>query len=300
LLPILSAATPHVKPLEDALENPFLAERDDEVITQYVSKRSILLLTYLFVRPEYNGDGKNHIDSHAEAQEALPSNSDDEVKGDMVAGRTISSDDENDSDTRARKRRKIYHTTEPDSSATSTLAKKASGSSFPSITASSNTSTSSYIYALNPPTTADLEATIGLYDIPSKIYKAPYYSLESDAPTRPREYAGLVFDLKGGTGIANLEDWVNQSDNDSDVPCGRGTLDVYGWEYASLPPSRGQTRKWLSKNTADREEELKNSSQVLSSSKQCDSMLTPANTDCWAHPGKRCEVESNDPDSNNS
>ncbi|KAI0724555.1 hypothetical protein C8T65DRAFT_704388 [Cerioporus squamosus] len=105
-----------------------------------------------------------------------------------------------------------------------------------------------YIYRTQPPTAAELVGSTDHYGIPSKVYRDPYYSKESDAPERPREYAGLVFHLKGGDGIINLDEWKS----DESAPSVRGTpscaLDrtgVDGWEYAGAPPSVKQVRKWL-------------------------------------------------------
>lgn len=87
------------------------------------------------------------------------------------------------------------------------------------------------------------------YGIPSKVYQNPYYSIESDAPERPREYAGLVFHLKGGIGVSVLEDFqsgvVSEPSTSGQVLSGVG---VHGWEYASLPPSVREVRKWLARH----------------------------------------------------
>ncbi|TFK89962.1 hypothetical protein K466DRAFT_574493 [Polyporus arcularius HHB13444] len=105
-----------------------------------------------------------------------------------------------------------------------------------------------YVYRSQPPTAAELVGSTDQYGIPSKVYRNPYYSKESDAPERPREYAGLVFHLKGGDGITDLEEWKP----DESAPSVRGSpscalerTGVDGWEYASAPPSVKQVRKWL-------------------------------------------------------
>lgn len=114
----------------------------------------------------------------------------------------------------------------------------------------------SYVYANKPPSSSDLQSSIEDYDIPSKIYRNPYYSNEDDAPERPREYAGLVFHLKGGDGVASLEDWVNDfqglfiSDEKEIWPSDMAYDGMYGWEYASRPPTRKQTIRWLKLHTA--------------------------------------------------
>ena len=106
-----------------------------------------------------------------------------------------------------------------------------------------------YRYALPPPTTAALLASVDEYGIPSKVYRSPYYSKAGDAPERPREYAGLVFHLKGGAGLDTLEEWAGSTPDDiGHVGKGKRRLDptgVTGWEYASAPPSAREVRRWL-------------------------------------------------------
>ncbi|KAI0335271.1 hypothetical protein GY45DRAFT_1240755 [Cubamyces sp. BRFM 1775] len=125
-----------------------------------------------------------------------------------------------------------------------------------------------YVYAYPPPTSAELVESTDQVGIPSKVYCDPYYSKESDAPERPREYAGLVFHLKGGDGIANLEEWKVTEGQSSLFSRSSATLDptgVHGWEYAGVPPSVRQVRKWLREQDNRREAQkgpTKDSSQI--------------------------------------
>ncbi|KAG7452885.1 DNA/RNA polymerase [Guyanagaster necrorhizus] len=98
-------------------------------------------------------------------------------------------------------------------------------------------------YARQPPSVSDLLASLYMHNIPSKIYRPPYYSKEIDAPDRPREYAGLVYHLKGGKGIKNLPAWepIGSEIWNSLVEAG----DAQGWEYAGHPPSVKSVRAWL-------------------------------------------------------
>ncbi len=96
-------------------------------------------------------------------------------------------------------------------------------------------------YARQPPSISDLLGSLHTHNIPSKIYRTPYYSKEIDAPERPREYAGLVYHLKGGEGIKNLPAWEPIGSENSLVEAG----DVQGWEYAGHPPSVASVRAWL-------------------------------------------------------
>lgn len=129
-----------------------------------------------------------------------------------------------------------------------------------------------YVYASRPPTSAELIGSTDEHAIPRKIYRDPWYSRESDAPEQPREYASLVFHLKGGEGIGNLEDW--KSGESAPAPSASGEparpLDptgVGGWEYASMPPTVRQVRQWLKEQNGRldaRAVRVKDSSQVPS------------------------------------
>ncbi|KAK0502919.1 hypothetical protein EDD18DRAFT_1345761 [Armillaria luteobubalina] len=96
-------------------------------------------------------------------------------------------------------------------------------------------------YARQPPSISDLLGSLHIHDIPSKIYRTPHYSKEIDAPERPREYAGLVYHLKGGEGTKKLPAWEPIKSENSLVEAG----DVQGWEYAGHPPSMASVRAWL-------------------------------------------------------
>lgn len=106
-----------------------------------------------------------------------------------------------------------------------------------------------YAYAVAPPTTSSLLGSLDGFNVPNKIYRAPYYSIPNDAPDKAREYAGLVYHLRGGD---YLEDWVATYDEEEELgkwpsrhnaqldPAGVG-----GWEYASRPPSIKEVKLWL-------------------------------------------------------
>ncbi|KAI0793498.1 hypothetical protein C8Q75DRAFT_565280 [Abortiporus biennis] len=103
-----------------------------------------------------------------------------------------------------------------------------------------------YQYSKDPPTISQLEGIMDESSIPRKVYTDPYYSRESDAPERPREYAGLLYHLKGGTGLGRLEEFnpqvVEDEKNVSSLKL--NSSNIYGWEYASNPPSVKEVRRW--------------------------------------------------------
>lgn len=110
-----------------------------------------------------------------------------------------------------------------------------------------------YIYHTRPPTRIELRDSMKTLNIPSKLYQAPHYSRDEDIPELPKEFAGLSFHLKGGQGIAHLEDWdtddVNTTDEEflSDVgtACELNPVGVGGWEYAHHPPSTRELRRTM-------------------------------------------------------
>jgi hypothetical protein len=106
-----------------------------------------------------------------------------------------------------------------------------------------------FTYASAPPSTTELLAGTDYYGIPSKIYRSPHYSKEIDASEKPREYAGLLYYLQGGNGLAVLEDWDHGSSNHKvNVADVRVDCTHAGWEFASSPPSVREAKKWLNSN----------------------------------------------------
>lgn len=87
-------------------------------------------------------------------------------------------------------------------------------------------------------------ATIQDYGLPSKIYCAPHYSNGTDAPEKPREYAGMLYHLRGGDGLDVLENW-NGEVGALPRPPKLDPYNVWGWEYASSPPSVREVKSWL-------------------------------------------------------
>ncbi|KAJ7597046.1 hypothetical protein C8J56DRAFT_919017 [Mycena floridula] len=124
-----------------------------------------------------------------------------------------------------------------------------------------------YSYTVAPPTSAALLASMDTYNIPTKIYRAAHYSCDDDAPLLPREIAGLVYHLKGGDGVENLEDWIPESlddlDHERDPDYEEDWEGFYGWEYADLPPNQKTVKKWLLSDAGKRRnEESKARSQL--------------------------------------
>ncbi|KAG5651144.1 hypothetical protein H0H81_009716 [Sphagnurus paluster] len=111
--------------------------------------------------------------------------------------------------------------------------------------------TNRYEYSSIPPSASDLLDSMGDYGILRRVYQPPYYTLICDVPVRSREYGGLLFHLKGGQGITNLENW-DVSDTPRAGAQSRKLLPsiangIGGWEYASSPPGVKEIKRWLSK-----------------------------------------------------
>ncbi|KAG1783945.1 hypothetical protein EV702DRAFT_958561 [Suillus placidus] len=111
--------------------------------------------------------------------------------------------------------------------------------------------TTAFVFAVPPPSSSELLRTIETYGVPRRVYRNPYYSKRADAPEHPREYAGLLYHLKGGEGLDTLDQWKSHG---SQLHTGRnarrlkGTYLSWGWEYAALPPSKTKVKKWLKEN----------------------------------------------------
>lgn len=102
-------------------------------------------------------------------------------------------------------------------------------------------------YAFPSPSTEELLQSLDSLALPQKLYQPPYYSLEADVPDKPKEYGGLMFNLKG-SGVAYLEEWKGTSSAHVPDVYKRLTFDrdgIAGWEYAGQPPSVRQTKMWL-------------------------------------------------------
>ncbi|KAL4069612.1 hypothetical protein V8B97DRAFT_2024397 [Scleroderma yunnanense] len=107
----------------------------------------------------------------------------------------------------------------------------------------------SFVYVSPPPTISELLNTIEDHGLPRKMYRDPFYSKAEDVPYRPREYAGLVYHLKGDVSeLGTLEEWQSKVF----VPLATGDksplICPWGWEYLSCPPSRRQIKMWLKDN----------------------------------------------------
>lgn len=111
-----------------------------------------------------------------------------------------------------------------------------------------------YTYTKLPPTRAELFATFESSKLPFKNYLSPFYSNGEDVPEKPREFAGLVYHLKGGKGISSLEEFVTTSEKlvDQSFVARPQFQAQSGWEYAALPPSRRTVKRWLQRRRPSR------------------------------------------------
>lgn len=92
------------------------------------------------------------------------------------------------------------------------------------------------------------------HGIPDKVYQEVYYSKEADAPDHAREYAGILFRIRGGTSLSALEEWDEEGKIPGLLKGKKGplglprVLGIEGWEYNRYPPSRREIRSWLIEN----------------------------------------------------
>jgi len=133
----------------------------------------------------------------------------------------------------------------------STLQPSLPRASFSTQISFSSCSSAAFAFAAPQPSSSELLSTIEAYGLPRRVYRDPYYSRRADAPEHAREYAGLLYHLKGGDGLETLEEWKS---HESQLYVGRDehlSRDAYmswGWEYAALPPSKVQVNRWLKEN----------------------------------------------------
>jgi DNA polymerase zeta len=124
--------------------------------------------------------------------------------------------------------------------------------------------TTAFVFAVPPPSSSELLRTIETYGVPRRVYRDPYYSKRADVPEHPREYAGLLYHLKG-EGLDTLDQWKS---HESQLHTGRnarrlkGTYLSWGWEYAAVPPSKTRVKQWLKENPVQLTTRAKMYSQV--------------------------------------
>ena len=118
-----------------------------------------------------------------------------------------------------------------------------------------------YEYAQKPPSAQELVSTAGDHGIPNKLYQEVYYSKECDAPDHAKEYAGILFRIRGGTGLSALDEWGEEGKTliPGLLKRKKGPLrlpriiGIEGWEYNRCPPSHREIRSWLLENPASTE-----------------------------------------------
>ncbi|KAF8443842.1 hypothetical protein L210DRAFT_3611257 [Boletus edulis BED1] len=142
-----------------------------------------------------------------------------------------------------------------------------------------------FAYAPPPPSASELLSTLEQFALPRRIYRDPFYSKKVDVPDGPREYAGLVYRLKG-RGLDALGEWQASESHISSVPKGtRLSVPCGGWEYASTPPSVREVKKWLKENPLQPSKPARDNSQI--------SGRTQANIYGWQSlPAKRSELNT--------
>ncbi|GIC86614.1 DNA-directed DNA polymerase zeta catalytic subunit REV3 [Aspergillus udagawae] len=123
------------------------------------------------------------------------------------------------------------------------------------------------------PNASEVLATLADHGCPSVIYQKAYYSDDKDVPDRPRDYAGRVSRLEGGS-IHYLPDF----DPSGRSPAMLGepasmSRDRYQqeqidqhlrvsstsrvWEFAPVPPSRAEVLEWFDKEQSERQTQPK-------------------------------------------
>jgi DNA polymerase zeta len=109
---------------------------------------------------------------------------------------------------------------------------------------------SAFSFPFLPPTPTEVVQDLDIAGLPTVEYRDPYFSRLGDAPRKPKEYAGRLFSLKGGSGIASLPPWESTPLSiliDGTSRAGRrgaaSACRVYGWEYAGYPVTGPPSRR---------------------------------------------------------
>ncbi|KAF8308894.1 hypothetical protein DL93DRAFT_2100396 [Clavulina sp. PMI_390] len=77
----------------------------------------------------------------------------------------------------------------------------------PRSTPWTNEATHAFVYSLKPPSASALLETLPAYDLPSRVYRDPFYSDPADRPLKPVETAAGYSVVILGTGLSSLEHW---------------------------------------------------------------------------------------------
>ncbi len=162
-----------------------------------------------------------------------------------------------------------------------------------------STGSNQFIYSLNPPSSRTLSSEFKALGLPSKIYQAPFYSRDEDIPEQSKEYAGLVYRLKGGKGIASLEEWcANGHDleqRQATAALQLNSIGVGGWEYANYPPSVKEIRRSL--HLLDTESKVGKSRRTFKSQVLCSPLGTSSVIESFqdrgTHSGQSIRIQGN-------
>lgn len=155
-------------------------------------------------------------------------------------------------------------------------------------------STNSYVYSVQPPTWLHLKNSLQSLGLPDKIYQPPYYSKDFDIPEHTKEYAGLTYRLKGGQGIATLEEWspsLLHNASSSTMTLSLVAAGVGGWEYASHPPSVKEIRQSIKLVPKLRGNSEKSRSQVRFLTQMCLYIRLKALLDRGAHSSQHIWIQ---------
>jgi len=148
-----------------------------------------------------------------------------------------------------------------------------------------------YTYADAPPLASELQASMEQYGLEDAMYRDPYYSNEFDVPENPREFAGLVYHLRGGEGPSFLKEW----DDGCDKVKGKAPTDfreiaeIFGWEYASSPPSVREVKKWLQSDAGKLKAAVRDSKSQSQASNFC--IVNGSETPLSCMLDRRCHTE---------
>ncbi|KAG9323348.1 hypothetical protein KVV02_000930 [Mortierella alpina] len=111
----------------------------------------------------------------------------------------------------------------------------------PSIPNSSSSPSGAFQFSLPPPTTQSLLSSFPELGLPSSVNQKPYFSNESDVPSKVKVFGGKEFRVPS-KGIKFMRPFTGGLDVGKKSAPGSG---FKFWEPLSLPPSQSEVKRWL-------------------------------------------------------
>lgn len=115
-----------------------------------------------------------------------------------------------------------------------------------------------YQFSIAPPTAHELLSSFSEHGLPNVVHQKPYFSVESDVPSKTKVFGGKEFRLQSN-GIRTMQQFKSDLDVDRSVFHGEG---FRFWEPNQTPPSRIEAQEWLNQEVERTQGHLKSSTEA--------------------------------------